>query len=83
MSAKVINLTDRIEQRTRGKNDEIPAILGDEIRHSQQTFKDIAAKAGVCVSTVSRLAYHETKRPHFRTILLIAYALDFELHLVK
>lgn len=40
-------------------------------------MKDIAARAGVSTATVSKLAYGETKRPQFKTVIGVLYALGF------
>jgi DNA-binding Xre family transcriptional regulator len=46
---------------------------------SGKTLKTLAAKAGVATTTVSKLAYGETKYPRFHTVVAICDALGYKL----
>jgi transcriptional regulator with XRE-family HTH domain len=62
-------------------NDIFVEDLRGHVRNAHVTWANLAADANVCVSTVSKFAYGETKRPTFRTVFRIADALGITLRM--
>lgn len=64
--------------------DELDRILDELFEEASDRgleWKDLAAKAGLAVQTVINLGERWTKRPQYRTVCLIAAALDRKVEL--
>lgn len=68
-----------IEEYTFADVHELAAFVAGEIRASKLKYARIAERAGVCASTVSKLAYGETHSPRANTVLQILLVLGFEI----
>lgn len=55
--------------------------LFEEAAERGLTWQDLAAQSGLHVRTIQNLGERWTKRPQFRTVLLIASALDRKINL--
>jgi hypothetical protein len=96
MGARVIRLADVYERQVGTQVDEevyiddrlyfeeLDRVLDDlfeEAAENGMEWKDLAAKAGLAVQTVINLGERWTKRPQYRTVCLIAAALDRKIEL--
>ena len=59
------------------KVNDVVRLVQDELS-LRWSVKDVAEKAGVCRSTVRRLARGQTTSPHFRTVLSILKAMGYK-----
>lgn len=55
------------------------ALCQRAIRTTDMKFGEIAERAGVCTTTVSHLAYGDTKRPLMATVVRILMALGWSI----
>lgn len=56
------------------------ALCQRAIRSTSMKYGDIADRAGVCGTTVSKLAYGDTKKPMMSTVVRILMALGWRVH---
>jgi DNA-binding phage protein len=59
------------------------AFVAQEIRLSGLTYQKLAARTGICVATISRIACGDTKLPRMSTVVRIALALGWQIEAVK
>lgn len=53
--------------------------LQRELIATKRKFNDLALRAGCCASTVSKIAYGDTKSPRHSTVLMLLAVLGFNL----
>lgn len=63
-------------------NNILDEIFG-EFEYLEWTFADLAKKAGVTLQTIHNLCNRKTKYPHFRTVYLLAKAMNMNFTLLK
>lgn len=56
------------------------ALCQRALQSSHLKFYDIAQRSGVCIETVSRLAYGDTKFPRMSTVVRILMALGWTIY---
>lgn len=65
------------DQFTFGNTEELIGFVQTEIYNSDMTYKAIAAKAGCCVSTVSKMGAGSTRFPRLNTVFEILRVLGY------
>jgi len=76
-TAKVLRLRSAGETITLDDGPATIALCQRAIRSTSMKFGDIASRAGVCDTTVSRLAYGDTKKPMMATVVRILMVLGW------
>lgn len=82
-AAKVLRLPSSDETVDLDDGPATIALCQRAIRSTHRKFGEIAQMAGVCHSTVARIAYGDTKRPVMATVVRILMALGWSIHATK
>ncbi len=57
--------------------DDLSGLLWNSVRECGKTWQQVAQDARLCETTVERLMWRETKKPHYETVFKILIALGF------